>query len=134
MNDADKLKTAFMTINGRFQLTVMPFGMCNSPATFERLLEIVLAGSNFSICLVYIVNIIIFGETFDKTLQNLKQVFKKLQSAGLKSKASKCTLFKKEVLFLGFKVSKDGVQTDPEKVAVVGKWHVRINACEVRSF
>lgn len=53
-----------MTKNGLFQFTVMPFGLCNSPATFERLMEVVLAGLNFNI-LVYIDNIIIFGETFD---------------------------------------------------------------------
>lgn len=61
-------------------------------------------------------------------------MFKKLQSAGYKLKASKCTLFKKEVLFLGYKVSGDGIQTDPEKVAVEQKWHVPIDASEVRSF
>lgn len=134
MNEADKPKTAFVTRNGLFQFTVMPFGLCNSPTTFERLMEVVLAGLNFNICLVYIDDIIIFGKTFDETLQNLEQVFKKLQSAGLKLKASKCTLFKKEVLFLGYKVSGDGVQTDPEKVAVVEKWPVPIDASEVRSF
>lgn len=89
MNEADKPKTAFVTRNGLFQFTVMPFGLCNSPATFERLMEMVLVGLNFNICLVYIDDIIIFGETFDGTLQNLEQVFKKLQSAGYKLKASK---------------------------------------------
>lgn len=83
---------------------------------------------------MYIDDIIIFGETFDGTLQNLEHVLKKLQSAGLKLKASQCTLFKKEVLFLGYKVSGDGVQTDPEKVAVVQKWPVPIDASDVRLF
>lgn len=68
MNEADKTKTAFVTRNGLFQFIVMPFGLCNSPATFERLMEVVLVGLNFNICLVYIDDIIIFGETFDGTL------------------------------------------------------------------
>lgn len=59
-----------MTRSGLFQFTVMPFGLCNSPATFERLMEVVLAGLNFNVCLVYIDDIIIFGKTFDETLQN----------------------------------------------------------------
>ena len=54
MDEADKPKTAFATRNGLFQFTVMPFGLCNSPATFERLMETVLAGLNFNVCLVYI--------------------------------------------------------------------------------
>lgn len=52
MNEADKPKTAFVTRSGLFQFTVMPFGLCNSPATFERLMEVVLAGPNFNVCLV----------------------------------------------------------------------------------
>lgn len=134
MNEADKPKTAFVTRSGLFQFTVMPFGLCNSPATFERLMEVVLAGLNFNVCLVYIDDIIIFGKTFDETLQNLEQVLTKLQLAGLKLKASKCTLFKQEVLFLGYKVSGDGVQTDPAKVAVVEQWPIPIEVSEVRSF
>lgn len=134
MNEADKPKTAFVTRSGLFQFTVMPFGLCNSPATFERLMEVVLAGLNFNVCLVYIDDIIIFGKTFDETLQNLEQVLTKLQLAGLKLKAAKCTLFKKEVLFLGYKVSGDGVQTDPAKVAVVEQWPIPIEVSEVRSF
>lgn len=69
MNEADKPKTAFVTRSGLFQFTVMPFGLCNSPATFERLMEVVLAGLNFNVCLVYIDDIIISGKTFMKRLK-----------------------------------------------------------------
>lgn len=134
MDEADKEKTAFVTRNGLFQFSVMPFGLCNSPATFERLMETVLAGLHFKICLVYIDDIIVFGKTFEETLQNLEYVFQRLQQAGLKLKPSKCTLFKKEVLFLGYRVSGLGVQTDPQKIAVIKNWPVPIDPTEVRSF
>lgn len=134
MDEADKQKTAFVTRNGLFQFSVMPFGLCNSPATFERLMETVLAGLHFKICLVYIDDIIVFGKTFEETLQNLEYVFQRLQQAGLKLKPSKCTLFKKEVLFLGYRVSGLGVQTDPQKIAVIKNWPVPIDPTEVRSF
>lgn len=84
-------------------------------------METVLAGLHFKIhvCLVYIDDIIVFGKTFEESLQNIEYVFQRLQQAGLKLKPSKCTLFKKEVLFLGYRVSGLGVQTDPQKIAVI---------------
>lgn len=75
-----------------------------------------------------------FGRTFEETLDNLEQVFGKLQKAGLKLKAKKCSLFKKEVLFLGYKVSVKRIQTDPQKVSFIFSWPVPINASEVKSF
>lgn len=65
--------------------------------------------------------------------QNLKQVFQRLQQAGLKLKPSKCALFKKEVLFLGYRVSGFGVQTDPQKIAVIANWPVPTDPTEVQS-
>ena len=134
MEESDKPKTAFVTRNGLFQFTVMPFGLCNSPATFERLMETVLAGLNYKICLVYIDDIIVFGSTFEDTLHNLEQVFQKLEEAGLKLKAKKCNLFKKEVLFLGYRVSGDGIQTDPQTITAVENWPTPLKVTEVRSF
>ena len=134
MEESDKPKTAFATRNGLYQFTVMPFGLCNSPATFERLMETVLAGLNYNICLVYIDDIIVFGSTFEETLDNLAQVFGKLENAGLKLKAKKCSLFKKEVLFLGYIVSGKGVHTDPQKISAISNWPTPLNPSEVRSF
>ena len=65
---------------------MLPFGLCNVPATFQRLM---LAGMQWSQCLVYIDDIVIVGRTFEKHLQNLEAVFRRLQQAGLKIKPSK---------------------------------------------
>lgn len=89
----------------------LPFGLYNRPAIFERLMETVPAGLNYKICLVYIDDIIVFGCIFEKSLDNLEQVFGKLEKAGLKLKVKKCSFFKKEVLFLGYKVSGNGIHT-----------------------
>lgn len=97
-------------------------------------METVLAGLHFKICLVYIDDIFVFGKTLEENLQNLQQVFKILQQAGLKLKPSKCTLFKKEVLFLCYRVSGLAVQTDPHKIVMIKNWPLAIDPIEERSF
>ena len=70
-----KAKTAFATHSGWFQFRVMPFGLCNAPATFEWLMDRVLQGLRWSRCLVYLDDIISFGGTFDGALSNLMLIF-----------------------------------------------------------
>ena len=62
--DADKEKTAFTTQEGLFEFNVMPFGLCNAPATFQRLMDLVLAGVQWSRCLVYLDDIIVVWQEF----------------------------------------------------------------------
>ena len=94
-------KTAFVTHSGLFQFKVMPFGLCNAPATFERLMDRVLQGLRWSRCLVYLDDIISFGTTFDDALDNLTLIFERLRSYGLQLKSTKCHLFQTSVPFLG---------------------------------
>ncbi|GBN43089.1 Retrovirus-related Pol polyprotein from transposon 297 [Araneus ventricosus] len=93
----------------------MPFGLCNSPATFERLMETVLRGLTSEACLVYLDDIIIVGRTFQEHLNNIRKVFQRLLKANLKLSPKKCRFFRKEVSDLGHIISADGVKTDPEK-------------------
>ena len=72
MDENDKPKTAFITRKGLFQFRVLPFGLCNAPATFERLMETVLAGLQWDICLIYLDDIITFGKSFEEAVENLK--------------------------------------------------------------
>ena len=90
--EEDKEKTAFSTPFGLFQFRTMPFGLCNAPGTFQRLMEWVLAGLHWSTCLVYIDDIILFSRKVQEHFQNLTEVFQRLKQAGLKLKPSKCHL------------------------------------------
>ena len=134
MEEADKPKTAFMTRKGLFQFRVMPFGLSNAPATFQRLMDNVLRGLQWEKCLVYLDDIIVFGKTFSETLDNLRCVMQRLKAANLKLKASKCQWFRQSVKYLGHIVSKDGIACDPEKTEVIQSWPVPSMVTHVRQF
>ena len=107
------VKTAFATHSGLLQFKVMPFGLCNVPATFERLMDRVLQGLRWSRCLVYLDDIISFGSTFSDALDNLTLIFERLRSYGLQLKSRKCHLFQTSVPFLGHIVSRRGLECIP---------------------
>ena len=130
----DRSKTAFVTRDGLFEFEVLPFGLCNGPATFERLMETVLAGLHWQICLIYLDDIIVTGNSFENMIENLDSVFQRLEKAGLKLKPKKCHLFAKQVEFLGHIISKDGIMTDPKKTECIKNWPEPRNVKEIRSF
>ena len=114
-----RIRTAFATHSGLFQFRVMPFGLCNAPATFERLMDRVLQGFRWSRCLVYLDDIISFGSTFDDALVSLTLIFERLRSYGLQLKSTKCHLFQSYVPFLSHIVVRCGLECDPAKIADV---------------
>ena len=130
----DQEKTAFATRDGLFEFNVMPFGLCNTPATFQRLMDMVLAGLQCTTCLVYLDDVIILGHDFDSHLKNLGKVFDRLREAGLKVKPSKCELFKMKVVFLGHIISDQGVTTNHSKTEKISKWPTPVNKRQVQQF
>lgn len=88
---------AFCTRKGLFEWNVMPLELCNAPATFQRLMDRVLAGLQWEIFLVYLDNIIVLGRDVTEMLERLSQVFTRLHEANLKLKPSECCLFWEQV-------------------------------------
>ena len=134
MSSQDREKTAFTTQDGHFHFTRMPFGVCNGPSSFQRLMTTVLAGLQWEICLVYMDDVIVYGKTFGEHMERLEIVLKRLSDAGLKLKPSKCFFFCPEVNFLGHVVSADGIQVDPRKTSAVLEWPVPTTVKEVQRF
>lgn len=128
-------KTAFRVgTGGLFEYVRMPFGLCNSPATFQRLMEACLGDENFDILVLYLDDILVFSRTIEEHILRLDKVFTKLKLHGLKVKMSKCHFFQKEVRFLGHIVSENGVATDPDKTAVIRSWPIPVTEKQLRSF
>jgi len=123
--DEDKAKTAFTVGTlGFFEFNSMPFGLTNSPATFQRLMQTCMGDLNLAICLLFLDDIIVFSSTFEEHIQRLEAVFQRLRDYGLKLKPSKCSFFQKEVKYLGHIVSETDIKTDPDKVAAVVNWPI----------
>ena len=122
LSEDAKPKTAFATHSGLFQFAVMPFGLCNAPATFERLMSQVMRGLHWKRCLVYIDDILVFGHDFESALQSLELVLIRVAEYGLQLKSTKCHLFRSSVPFLGHIVGRAGLECDPNKVSAVANW------------
>ena len=134
LKEEDMHKTAFSTHTGLWEFTVMPFGLCGAPASFQRLMEIMLAGLNWESCLVYLDDIIIFSRTFEEHLSRLESVLSRLRAGGLKLKVKKCAFCAPEVKYLGHIVSKDGLHPDESKVNAVQNFPVPQDLTQLRSF
>lgn len=134
MDDRDRHKTAFTTPFGLFEYVRMPMGVCNGPATFQRLMQATMSDLIFDIMLVYLDDILVYSLSFESHLERLDLVFKRLRDTGLKVKWEKCHFLQKEVKFLGHQISAEGITTDPSKVAAVKEWPVPGTVKELQSF
>ena len=134
VEELDRPKTAFVTHKGLYQFNVLPFGLTNAPATFERLMERIMNGLQWDRCLIYLDDIIVYGKTFDEASDNLQCVLTRIQEAGLTLKPKKCDFFKEQVSFLGHLVSSEGVKCEPDKINAVKNWPTPKTVTDVRSF
>ncbi|GFV85105.1 retrovirus-related Pol polyprotein from transposon 297 [Trichonephila clavipes] len=134
IDEADREKAAFITPEGLYEFKVMPFGLCNAPATFERMMDNLLRNFKWTMCLCYLDDIIVFSETFEDHLIRLRLVLKCLQEAGLKLNSKKCLFAAQEVKILGHHVSSNGVRPDPDKIKAVRNFPTPKNIHDIRSF
>jgi hypothetical protein len=134
LREEDRPKTAFSTDYGHFEYKSMPFGLKGAPAAFQRLMSTVFSGIQGLKCLVYLDNIIVFGETLQSHNDKLREVFARLRMHNLKLQPDKCEFLRKEVTYLGHKLTASGLCPDPEKIAVVKKFPTPTNTRVVKLY
>lgn len=134
MHAADKEKTAFVTPDGLYEFNVMPFGLCNAPATFERFMDSILRGLKWQICMCYLDDVVIFGRTFQEHNTRLDVVLTCIEKAGLVLNSKKCHFGERQTLVLGHLVDKDGIRPDPQKAAAVESFEQPKSVKQLRSF
>ncbi|CAL8465899.1 g5435 [Coccomyxa elongata] len=133
IREGDEYKTGFRTRDGHYEFTVMPFGLCNAPATFQRLMNGVLPDMG-DFVQVYLDDILVFSKTEEEHEQHLRRVLERLREHRLFAKLSKCEFYMREVEFLGHKVSEEGISVEEEKVAAIREWPTPKNPTDVRAF
>lgn len=129
-----KPKTAFVSHKGLYQFKVMPFGLSNAPATFQRLMNTVLAGLTHNCCMVYLDDIVVASPTFDQHLSDLGRVLRRLSNAGLSLKLAKCHFCTQKLLYLGYLVTREGIGPDEGKVAAINDFPTPKTVKNVRQF
>ena len=134
MDKESREKTAFVTHKGLFEFNVMPFGLMNAPATFQRLMDVVLAGVKWQCCLVYLDDVVIFSPTFEQHMTDLRNVFQALRTANLTVKLPKCQFCRREMKYLGHVITSNGIKPDPELIKAVKKFPEPRKIKDVQSF
>jgi hypothetical protein len=134
MNPPDAAKTGFVTRDGHYEFVVMPFGLVNTPATFQCAMNLTLHGLTWHTCLVYLDDIIVFSDTFDEHFKRLDEVLSRLEAANIYLKLPKCTFCADTVEYLGHVVSDKGVSPNPKKVEWLKNMAVPTDVSTLRSF
>lgn len=125
--------TAFVCSLGTFQWTVMPFGLKNAPATFQRMIDTVLAPCR-EFCRAFMDDGLIWADDLETAQQRTRQVFECLRAAGLRVKLRKCSFFVPSVPYLGHVISRDGIATDPAKLQGIVNYPEPRTKTDVRAF
>ena len=134
VEERDKEKTAFVTHAGLFEFNVLPFGLTNAPATFQRFMDKVFSGLKWQELLIYMDDITVHTAEIDQQITKLKEVFQRLNEYSLVIQASKCHFFCDEFRFLGHIVDSNGMRPDRNKTEAIAAIPVPKTMKQLRSF
>ena len=119
LSEKSRPKSAFVSSFGKWELKRCPFGLAQSPAYFQRLVNKVLSGLTFAFG--YLDDILVFSPNMETHLEHLRSLFVKLREADLKLKEVKCNFLKKHIQYLGHIISGKGITLLPEKLESIHK-------------
>ena len=135
MDEDSKQYTAFTVGNlGFFKCERMPFGLCNAPATFQRLMQNCLGELNLTYCLIYLDDVIVYAKDEGEHLDRLRTVFERFRGDNLKLKPSKCNLFQKEITYLAHDVFAEGIRPSKAGLKAVAEFLEPTNYTQIRAF
>lgn len=132
---SDRHKTAFVTQDGHFQWTCLPFGLKTSPAIFQRIMCNIIRKhklTNFTVC--YIDDILLFSKSFSDHVRHLEQLFEAIKSEGLRLKFSKCTFAADSVRYLGHIIQNNSVRPLKDNLISIKQFPIPKTKKNVRQF
>lgn len=134
VKESDRSKTAFSTRYGLFEWKVLPFGLCNAPSAFMRIMNSVLEPHMRDFVVVYLDDILIFSRTVEEHERHVSEILRLLLKHDLKLSKDKCSWFQSKIEFVGFWIDEQGVHTDQSKIAAVQQWPIPTSRRQVRGF
>jgi len=134
MEPASKHYTAFWSPFGLFQFRVMPFGLKNAPATFQRTLDEILGEAKGEYADVLMDDIIVFSDSYEMHLAHVRDILERLRQSQLFLSPSKCSLVRRSTTFLGYELSPNGVQPTRDKIQAIQEWPRPQNKRQLQSF
>ena len=135
MAPGSQLYTAFTVGNlGFYEFTCMPFKLCNTPATFQCLMQNTLGELNLTYCVIYLDDVIVFGHMEEEHLEHLCVVFERFWEFNLKLKPSKCSFFQLEIVYLAHQVSQRGILPSQVNVRAVQEFLMPETYTQVHTF
>lgn len=135
IKDGDQWKAAFTTNRGLFEPTVMFFGLCNSPATFQQFMNDIFRDEILkNHLLIYMDDILIYATTLSELITQTKTALSILLKHDLYCKPSKCTFHSQRLPYLGLIISPNHIETDPTKIEGITTWPTPLNLKDIRSF
>ncbi|CAM4658449.1 unnamed protein product [Lepidochelys kempii] len=133
LDESAKERSAFITHLGLYEFNVLPFGLRNAPATFQRLVDGLLAGLG-EYAVAYLDDVAIFSDSWADHLEHLQEVLERIREAGLTVKAKKCQIGLNRVTYLGHQVGQGTISPLQAKVDAIQKWPVPKSKKQVQSF
>jgi hypothetical protein len=134
MEESDYFKTVFQTHIGHYEFRVMSFGLTGAPHTFQKAMNVLLAPLLRKCALVFFDDILVYSSSYQEHISHLDQVFRLLQQHQWKVKLVKCSIAQRQISYLGYVISDQGVSTCQSKVKAVVEWPVPSSVRELRSF
>jgi len=119
IREGDQWKTTFSTKPGTYEYLVMPFGLCNAPAAFQRWINKVLMEHIDMCCIVYLDDVLIYSNTLQQHRKDVSNILEAIRKSGMKVKPSKCKFNQSKTEYLGFIIGQEGVKTDPVKTQAI---------------
>ena len=134
LEEKDREKTAFSIPHGKFEFNVMTFGLRNAGATYQRMMDIVLAGLPPDRVLAYLDDIVIFSRTLEEHVRDVDRVLEKLEAGGITLRPEKCLFASDEVDYLGYYMNEEGIRPQKALVEAIQDFNRPKTKKEVRRF
>lgn len=134
MAEGSKHLTAFVTPDGHYEYTRMPFGLVNAPAVFQHMINKALGKDRYDLAIPYMDDLLSPSATINEGLGKLRKILISLRNAGLTLNIKKCYFFKKELDYLGYEVSSKGLRPGTRKTEAVSSFPTPTNVHQIRQF